>query len=187
MGKSLKLTLILMGIVLGIFFIVPIILPSQVEVQASKEIKAPKTLVFAQISNLKNRAQWTPFEKTSNMKDSLSLPETGIGAKYYWKSGDTVKRVLTITQLKAPDFIEMELWFPNNHGATEKWDLTGDSTQTHVTWHFTVMNLNYPFGKWLGLVLRSSLGSVLKEGLNKLDNACTKENSEATKETNQPI
>lgn len=187
MGKSLKLTLILMGIILGIFLIVPVVLTSQVEIEATKIIKAPKALVFEQISNLKNRAQWTPFEKTPNVRDSLSAPETGIGAKYYWMSGDTIKRVLTITKMKAPDFVNMELWFPNNHGATEKWVLTGDSTKTLVSWHFTVLNLKYPFGKWLGLVLHNSLGTVLKEGLNKLNNACTKENTEARKEPNQPI
>lgn len=186
MGKSLKLTLILIGIVLGIFFIVPLVLSSQVEVEATKVIKAPRAQVFEQISNLKNRAHWTPFEKTPNMRDSLSVPETGIGSKYYWKSGDTIKRVLSITQMKVPDFVQMELWFPNNHGATEKWTLTGDSTNTYVSWHFTVLNLKYPFGKWLGLVLDNSLGNVLKEGLNKLNDACIKGNTKK-KESNQPI
>ena len=180
MGKSLKLTLILMGIALGIFFIVPLVLPSQVEVEVTKEIKAPKASVFEQISNLNNRTHWTPFIKTSDVKDSLSVKEEGIGAKYYWVSGDTVKRMLTITKIKAPDFVEMELWFPNNHGATEQWILTGDSTHTQVSWHFTVLDLRYPFGKWLGLVLDNSLKTVLQQGLNKLDKVCTSDPQKGT-------
>ncbi|MBN2638066.1 MAG: hypothetical protein JXR65_03145 [Bacteroidales bacterium] len=184
MGKALKLTLVLMGILLALFLIIPVFLPSQVEIKASKVIDLPKPVVFEQIENLQKRINWTPFNKTKEHRDSLSANTEGVGAKYYWLKGDTVTRILSVTKVKKPDFAEIELWFPNHHGATEKWTLSGDSTKTTVNWDFTVLNLGYPFGKWLGLIMSNSLQPILMSGLNKLETSAIKDNSE-DKETKQ--
>lgn len=177
MGKALKLTLILLVIILGLFFIIPVFLPSQVEVSATKEIKQPKSVIFEQIENLQNRLSWSPFTKSTGMRDSLSANPSGIGAKYFWVKGDTITRILTVTKVNKPDYAEIELWFPNHHGATERWSLTGDSTYTKVNWDITVLNLGYPFGKWLGLIMSNSLQPVLKAGLDKLEKVSEQKNT----------
>ena len=180
MTKALKLTLLLMGIIFGVFFIFPLVLPSQIEVTMSKEINAPKKLVFAQINDLQHRLQWTPFIKDGHVIDSVSTPSFGKGAKDIWFKGDTVTRTLTIIQSIPDHSVQLELWFPHQHGATEKWTLSGDSLHTKVTWHFKVLNLRYPFGRWLGLMLKGSLKPMLKLGLDQIGKAAVKEQQKPT-------
>jgi hypothetical protein len=178
MTKALKLTLLLMGIIFGVFFLFPLVLPSQIEVTMSKEINAPQKVVFEQISDLQHRLQWTPFIKDSAVIDSISNPSSGKGAKDIWFKGDTITRSLTIIQSKPYHSVDLELWFPHQHGATEKWTLSGDSLHTKVTWHFKVLNLRYPFGRWLGLMLKGSLKPMLKLGLDQIGKAAVKEEKE---------
>ena len=72
--------------------------PAQYRVERSIEIEAPTTVVFAQISDLKKWAAWSPWEKKDpEMKMSFSETTSGVGAFSAWESKSEGKGKQTIS------------------------------------------------------------------------------------------
>lgn len=57
------------------------------DISVTKEIQAPVSLVFEQVSELKNWQVWGPWnERDPNMEVSYGTPSSGEGASYSWES-----------------------------------------------------------------------------------------------------
>lgn len=165
----LKNVLIALAVILGILFIFPLFMSNEVVINASQEIQAPAKVVFEEINNLHNQKHWYPFKNDSITPDSIAEPSQGIGATRYWVKGDTVLRKLVIEKSKPYSYVAAVLWFKDKRGAREEWHLySEDSTRTNVTWRFQVLNLHYPLGRWLGLIMKNSMRPALKAGLMRL-------------------
>ncbi len=164
----LKNVLIGLAVILGILFIFPLFLSSHVVISASEEIQAPAKTVFSEINNLHNQKLWYPFKNDSVTPDSIPEPSQGVGATRYWVKGDSILRKLVIEKSKPNSYLEATLWFGKKQGAIQEWHLSGNGTKTYVKWKFQVLNLHYPFGRWLGIVIRNSMKPALKTGLKRL-------------------
>ena len=164
----LKNVLLGLAVILGILFIFPLFLSSHVVISASEEIHAPAKIVFGEINNLHNQKLWYPFKNDSVTPDSIPEPSAGVGATRYWVKGDTILRKLVIEKSRPSSYLEAALWFGKKQGALQEWHLSGDTTRTNITWKFQVLNLHYPFGRWLGLVIRNSMKPALEAGLKRL-------------------
>lgn len=164
----LRNVLIALAVILGILFIFPLFFSGQVLINASEEIRAPEKVVFDNINNLHNQKLWYPFKNDSVTPDSIPMPAEGVGAQRIWIKGDTVLRRLIIRKSEPDRYVKAVLLFGEKKGAIEEWTLTGDSTTTYVSWKFQVLNLHYPLGRWLGLIMRNSMKPALKTGLKRL-------------------
>lgn len=164
----LRNVLIALAVILGILFIFPLFFSNHVIINASEEIHAPAKVVFANINNLHNQKLWYPFKNDSVTPDSIPEPGEGVGAQRIWIKGDTILRRLVIRKSEPERYVKALLLFGKKKGAIQEWTLTGDSIATHVSWRFQVLNLHYPLGKWLGLIMRNSMKPALKAGLKRL-------------------
>ena len=166
--SPLKLTIILIVAIFGVVLIVPLFLSDHIVIKAAEEIHAPAKIVFSEINNLHKQKLWYPFKNDSITPDSITEPAEGFGAQRMWMKGDTILRKMVINKSEPFRYVEAELLFENKPGATERWYLSGDSTTTKVRWEFQVLNLHYPFGRWLGLIIKNSMQPALETGLKRL-------------------
>lgn len=171
MGKKysfIKLVLASTIVIVAIFLIFPIFMSNHIDIEASIGIQAPAQIVFGQINNIHNQKRWDPFPNDSIDSDSIPSPVEGIGAQRIWVKGDTVLRRLVIKKSEPFRYVEAVLLFGEKQGAVEQWSLSGDSVQTNVDWEFHIKDLNYPFGRWLGLIMQHSMQPALMKGLERL-------------------
>ncbi len=178
MSRSLKFTVYLLLFVFVLFFLIPVFLPSEISVSTNKEIKAPVSVVFSELNSIKKRQVWTPFKSDSATTETFTGPLEGKGATSKLQRHDTLIRELTIIKSIPDSLIEYELTFnKGQRGAVETFKITGDSLKTNVLWEMNIVNLHYPFGRWLGLVMKSSMKPVLKKGLDNLTKITVKNDS----------
>lgn len=166
--SPLQLTVILLAIIFGVLLIFPLFLSDRVSVQATESIEAPAKVIFGQINNLHNQKRWYPFKNDSITPDSIPGTGQGVGAQRLWIKGDTVLRRLVILKSKPFNYVEAELKFKGKPGARQQWFLTKEGSGTRITWKFHILNLHYPFGRWLGFIIKYSMKPALHTGLKRL-------------------
>lgn len=175
----LKNVIIALAVILGILFIFPLFLSSHVVVNASEKIKAPRDIVFGEINNLHNQKYWYPFKNDSITPDSIPGSGQGVGAQRMWMKGDTVLRSLEILKSEPFSYVEAELKFKGKIGAIQQWVLSKDGAETKVTWKFHILNLHYPFGRWLGFIIKYSMKPAMKTGLRRMKKVSESESVQA--------
>jgi hypothetical protein len=112
--KTLKKIGIILLIIIGLFLVISLFLPSKVYVERSIVINAPVENVFEQVNTLKNWEKWSPWHEIDpNMGLKYEGPESGTGAQYSWTSEH--KNVgngrLVITNSAPYDSIVSEMYF----------------------------------------------------------------------------
>ena len=168
MKDSLRLTLQIMAGIFAIFFTVPVFLPSGYTITATTEIKAPPKIVFNEVNVLRNWKIWSQFEQDSTMVNHYEGPAAGVKAKRTWTSQHTGNGSIEITRSVPYRFIETKTDFGAPGKATGRWIFSNTNGNTQVSWELHISGLQYPFGKWLGIILKKSMKPVLEKGLEAL-------------------
>ena len=166
--KALKIFGIIILILVAAFFIIPLFLPSDVAVSETTVIKAKPQVVFRQVNELKKWFAWSPFEYDSTTVNTFEGPGRGVGAKRIWKGEKSGQGTLTIADSKPYKYIETHLTFGREDKAVGTWNFKATNKGTEVTWTIRSIDLKYPFGKWMGLMMPSLLQPMLETGLKKL-------------------
>ncbi len=177
MKASLRLTLQITAVVIFLFLIVPVFMPHDVTIKSSTEINAPVEIVFNKVNTLKKRKEWSPFEDDSTMVDNYSGPTKGVGARRSWTSERLGNGHMMIINCIPNRLIETKLDFGTPGTAKGRWVFAEKQGKTKVEWQLHILNLKYPFGKWLGLVMNKLMKPVLAKGLHQLKNEVEKQKS----------
>ncbi len=143
--KALKYILFLVLIVVIGLAIYIAVQPNSFEVERSKIIKAPVSVVYNNVIDFKNWESWNSW-KEEDSTIVISLPENtkGIGGAYSWKEGDSFGTMQTIaTEINTSITQEMQI---------------DDYPKSNITWTFTpnkvgsttvkrtISGKNLPFG-----------------------------------------
>lgn len=168
MKASIRLTLIIIGAIILLVMAVPVFLPGDVTVEATTEIKASPETVFNQVNMLRNWKEWSPFEDDSTMIDKYSGPDKGVGAKRKWTSRHLGNGNMAIAKSVPWRLIETKLDYGAPGAAEGRWTFSDKHGKTLVKWQLHILRLQYPFGKWLGLVMDKMMTPVLEKGLYNL-------------------
>ncbi len=168
MKASLRLTLIIIGAIIFIIMVIPVFLPDEATVEDTTEIKASPEIVFNEVNTLRNWKSWSPFEDDSTMIDKYSGPDKGVGAKRTWTSRHLGNGNMVITKSVPGQLIETKLDFGAPGAAEGRWTFTSKHGETQVEWQLHILRLQYPFGKWLGLIMNKMMTPVLEKGLHDL-------------------
>ncbi|NOX84742.1 MAG: hypothetical protein GXO86_02065 [Chlorobi bacterium] len=166
--KALKIFGTIILIIVAAFLIIPLFLPSEVAVSETQFIKAKPEVVFRQVNELKKWFAWSPFEDDTTTVNTFEGPDRGIGAKRSWKGDKSGEGTLTIAVSRPYEYIENQLTFGENQKAIGSWSFVPRDDGTEVTWTLKTVDLQYPFGKWMGLMMNSLLQPMLEKGLKKL-------------------
>lgn len=173
--KILKGLLIFIVIVAVIIVVVTFVLPSQVEMERSKVIDAPKEVLFSQVNELKAWGAWSPWHQLDpDMTVEYSgVNPSGEGSWYSWTGNDQVgSGKLTILKSHPTDSIRTEMQFMGSEDpAYSNWIFEDTDGGTKVTWTFDAEMSGV--GKWFGLMMDSFLGPQYEEALNNLDSVAT--------------
>ena len=168
MKSSLRLTLQIIVVVFALFFLLPVFLPSGYTITVSQSIKAPVSVVFNEVNNLRNRRAWSPFEQDPTVKSHFEGPVAGTGAKRFWSGKKSGKGNMEIIRSVPNKSIDTEMDFGTPGTTKSHWTFEQEEDRTRVTWQMHIGGLRYPLGKWLGLFLKKSIKQILSSGLDAL-------------------
>ncbi len=166
--KAFKFTVIVILVIGAVLMIVPVFLSSSVTVSRQKCMKAAPETVFRQVNKLKNWNNWSPFRTDSTLVITYKGQKQGVGAHFAWKGQKMGKGSLSIAESKAYSFIKTKLDFGTQGMSYGIWQFTQKGDSTCVDWSVHITNLKYPFGRWLGLMIKGGMKPFLDKGLSQL-------------------
>ncbi len=175
MKASLRLTLLIITSIIVLFMIIPVFLTGDITVEASTEIKASPEVVYNEVNVLRNRKKWSPFENDSTMVNKYEGPPAGTGARQSWTSKHNGNGKIMIIKSEPDSLIETKMDFGATGAAKSRWTFRNEQGKTRVRWQLQIQRLQYPFGRWLGLLLKKTMTPVLENGLSKLKSVAEKQ------------
>lgn len=165
--KALKIIGIIVLILVALFLIIGLFLPSTVKIEESIVINKPASLIYKQVNNFKSWEAWSPFQAGDpTMKVSYEGPEQGVGAKMLWtaKRGDGFMLITESVPYKKV-VSDLDFGMP---GTVNLFELNEEQGGTKVTWTVTMNQLPYPMGRYIGMMMPGGMKGVFKQGLEKL-------------------
>jgi len=167
--KFLKILGVIVLILIAVFLIVPFFLADNVIVSSNTLINAKPETVFRQVNNYHNWSNWSPFEADSTMVNTYQGPEQGVGAKRMWSGEKAGEGIMTLEVSEPYTYLQNKLEFgPGEGGGTGSWNFDQTDDGVEVTWTIHVTDLNYPMGRWFGLLTEPMLKPMLQSGLADL-------------------
>jgi uncharacterized protein YndB with AHSA1/START domain len=169
-------------VLLGLVVIIALILlyaafqPSKFRIERSRSIAASPDLLFAQVNNHRNFAEWNPWEKMDpSSKTDYTGPDAGVGAVASWAGDKVGEGSATITESKPGELVRQRMdWKKPMEGAsTVEFTFVPDGDKTTVTWAMFGEN-NYA-GKLMSVFMdcEDMCGSAFEEGLADLEKVVT--------------
>lgn len=169
MIKKLVLALVIAILALVAFIYVQ---PADFKVERSTTVMASDSVVFAQINDFRNWEAWSPWAKLdTSMTVTYEGPESGTGAKYSWKgNSDVGSGTMLITKSEPNEVIEIQLDFiePFASSNITMFTISGDSTQSTVTWTMTGQNNFLSKAFDLFFDVNKLIGADFEKGLQAL-------------------
>lgn len=166
--KILKKIGIGLGIFIVLLLVIGFILPREVNVKRSITVNAPVDQVYAQVNDLRNWENWSPWKKMDPMMQlSYSNPPTGKGAFYNWKSDNPnvgngkLTLAETIPNRKIVTALEFQDWGESRG----EWNFESKGNKTEVSWAMSNDMGGNPIARYMGLFMKGALKKQFDEGL----------------------
>jgi hypothetical protein len=163
-----KVLLVVVGLVV-LFLIVAAMQPTHFTITRSTTIAAPDSVIFAQVNDLHNWPNWSPWaRKDPAMKSSYGGAAAGTGATYSWAgNSDVGEGRMTVVESAPPSMVRIQLEFLKPMAATDTatFSFTSSGGQTTVRWD--MLGNNNLIGKAFGLVanMDKMVGDDFEKGL----------------------
>ncbi|MDF2438101.1 MAG: hypothetical protein K0Q95_2477 [Bacteroidota bacterium] len=171
--KILKKVGIVLLILVGLYIIISLFLPSIVRVERSTVIKAPVQVVFEQVNNFQNWPKWSYWDNIDpQMKSTYEGPESGVGAKHLWTSNhkDVGTGSIVIVDSKPYSTILTDLEFEGMGTSHGGWFFKEVEGGTETTTYME-MDMGF-FGRIMGLMMEGMLGGDFEKTLAGLKKHC---------------
>lgn len=166
--RILKIVLIVIAILIGLYLLISLFLPSSYNVSRTININNSPRAVFTQVNDFRNWEAWSPWmSKDSTLALRYSDNSAGVGANLSWTSEINPNGSQQITELVDMDTLRTSLNFEGENPAIEYWyfNAAGDN-RTEVTWGRTG-ELSF-FKRFSGLFKDGKLGGDFETGLSNL-------------------
>ena len=164
------LLLILIGIIGSSIYIA--VQPNSFEVSRSRTIKAPATVIYDNVIDLKNWEAWSAWiEKDPTIKVTYPKQTKGVDGSYSWEDKNGIGTLKTIEAISNKS-IKQQMQFEDFPASDIHWDFNAnDDGSTNVTW--TIAGKNLPFGFKAYTIfsggMEKQIGPDFERGLEKLD------------------
>jgi len=166
-----KILLTLLVIVVALIAVIAM-QPNEFRVERSTQMAASDSAVFAQINDLRNWEDWSPWAKLDpEMINTYEGADSGVGASQSWSgNSDVGKGSMTITESNPYSHVQIRLEFMEPFASVNTTDFTidGDSTQSTVTWSMYGENnfISKAFGLFMDM--DAMIGADFEKGLASL-------------------
>lgn len=169
--KVLKTILIILVALVALILLVAAFLPSSYHVERSTIINMPVDSAFIQVNDFNHYSAWNPWTAMDpDSKVKMSDPSYGVGSKWEWSGEIVGTGSITREQVVENKLIQSTLEFtaPRADVAKNEWHFEAiDSNSTKITWAMGG-NLDYPVGRFLGLMMDGMIGGDFEQGLKNL-------------------
>lgn len=167
----LQIVLVSLGTLLVIFFLIAFFLPDRKQLSRSIIIDHPAKEIYGLITDYTNYKKWNPWSRREpEAKGELSGEPSTPGHKWEWSGKKIGSGYLQIRELEEGKFVRSDLVFtaPRKMTAEDIWKFNEiGENKTEVSWEH-VSDLEYPTGRYFGLMLEKFLGPDFEQGLKNL-------------------
>lgn len=170
--KAFKYILLLLLVLIIGFSIYIAVQPNSFEVTRSRNIEAPKEVLYDKIIDFKTWEQWSSWVEADPAM-VLTIPEKhqGVGGSYSWEDQDGMGTMTTISANPYTS-ITQEMQFADYPKSDVSWHLvTKDDGSTDVTWKIAGQDLPFMFKLFSTLMggMEKQIGPHYERSLEKLD------------------
>ncbi len=151
--------------------------PDSYDVNRSRIIKAPASVIFNNLNDFKNWQEWGPWqEEDSTIVATYPEKTSGIGGSYSWTSKDGPGKIETIA-LEENKSIDQKIQFGDFEPSDVYWTLEEVEDGTNVTWGMKAEKTPFMFKFFAAISggMDAMLGPMEEKGLENLDNVIEKE------------
>jgi hypothetical protein len=165
-----KLFGILLALVV-VLLVIGFLLPTSVEIERSREIDAPREVVFEVLGDLRHFTAWAPWlARQPRTSWRLEGPVEGVGATLVWnETPESEASRLWIVGVEAARRIDMKLELGGNE-ADSWFEVAEAPGGVEVHWgmriEFGALDL---VGRYVGVMLPGLVGRDYEAGLERLD------------------
>ena len=137
--KFLKVLLIIILVLAGLFLVVPVFLPSSVTVSSEIEIALTPMQVFKNASVFTDREKWDPWlQMEPEAEVTINPAKSIVGSTYEWEGEEIGSGRMQVDSIVPGKYIASSIWFGKNPDASlVEWILEDAGGKTKVTWQFT--------------------------------------------------
>ena len=171
MKKVLKTFVILIILIIGLFFIIPLFLDTEYNLKRTILVDAEKESVKNYMGNFNNFQEWSPWaEMDEQMEVEVSGESGTVGSKYEWEGNEDVgEGVMTITDV-SEDTVKIQLVFeePFESESPTYYAFKEVDGKTEVTWYMEG-EMSYPWNiVTLFTSMEDAVGKDFEKGLEKM-------------------
>ncbi|MEE2959479.1 MAG: SRPBCC family protein [Myxococcota bacterium] len=168
MFSGRKLFLLIVGIGVGSFIGLGLILPETYTAEKAILISAEPSSVFPWINETKKHLEWSPWAASDETLDfRFGRQFAGEGAWYEWESDSSGRGRLILERIIENKSVAFRLDFNESREAKGLILLQPMGQDTRVVWSFTGQAPNL-IGRYLGLMVNLLAGPLLNDGLIRL-------------------
>ncbi len=166
--KALKIILIIILVLAGVYCVWMATLPSEYKVERSTVIDAPPAQVYAVVTDFKTWGDWDPWNRRdSTIKHEFGETSQGMGASYSWTSENSGAGSQEITATEENKSMETTLHFEGMGDSQTHWTFEEvPEGKTKVTWDLTG-EVGF-FGRWQTVMMDKFVGKDYEDGLDNL-------------------
>jgi hypothetical protein len=161
-----------LAVIIALFIVIVAMRPPEFRVTRSAAIAVPAETVFAQVNDLHQFQEWSPWAKLDpNAKTTYEGPAAGIGAAFAWSGNCKIgEGRMTITESRPNEQVRFKLEFvkPFKGNNTAEFTFKPDANQTVVTW--SMSGKNSFMGKLMGVFMNCDkmVGCQFEKGLAQM-------------------
>jgi hypothetical protein len=158
-------------VLLILLAVIGLLLPSSASVERSIVIDAPAEAIFPHINGMRAFHTWSPWADVDpQTRYRFEGPEHGVGSRMVWQSGDDQvgRGSQEITASIPNERVDMQLEFGDKGDGRATFLLEPDGASTRLRWQFDTDFGWDVFGRYVGLMLDSMIGSAYSKGLKTL-------------------
>lgn len=186
MAKKIVLGLLALVVVaVAVFSIVVAMQPADFRIERSETMAASPADVFAQVNDLHNFQEWSPWAKLDpKATHSFEGPSSGEGAIFKWSSdkNDVGQGMMTIIESRPNDLIKIKLDFIKPMEGTNITEFTfkPEGNKTMVTWAMSGQNNFVGRAMCLLMNMQKMVGDQFSKGLTSMKGIVEAPKTEAT-------
>jgi effector-binding domain-containing protein len=167
----LKKLLIAIAVLIVLLSIGSLFISNKYHIQRDIYIKAPASVVFDQINNLKNWNKWNTWLKMDpEMKITYNQIESGVGAQYQWtsKNKNVGNGSMTIVKSVTDKLVETELLFEGEGNAVNGFSIEPLKDSVKLSTYFDSDIGWNPFYKYMMLMFKGMMVDMTDNGLKAI-------------------
>lgn len=170
--KAFKYILLLLLVLIIGFSIYIAVQPNSFEVERSRTMKAPASMVYENIIDFKNWAAWSSWVE-ADPEMVITLPEKteGVGGSYSWEDENGIGTMKTL-EAKPHTSIVQEMQIADFPASSVVWNIQpNEDGTTDVSWNITGKDLPFGFKAYATVMggMDKQIGPHYERSLAKLD------------------